>query len=46
LLAARFLQGCGESLVVTGVLSWGVGLVGPDRAGKVMAWIGMAIYDA
>lgn len=46
LLFGRVLLGCAESLVVTGALSWGVGLVGPQNAGKVMAWVGIAMYGA
>lgn len=46
LLAGRILLGGAESLIVTGALSWGVGLVGPQNAGKVMAWVGIAMYGA
>ncbi|WP_423453854.1 arabinose transporter [Ottowia sp. VDI28] len=46
LLLGRVLLGCGESLIVTGALSWGVGLAGPQNAGKVMAWVGIAMYGA
>ena len=37
LVAGRLLLGLGESLVAVGVISWGIGLVGPARSGKVLA---------
>jgi MFS family permease len=46
LVAGRVLLALGESLVVTGTMGWGIGLVGPQNGGKVMAWLGMAIYAA
>jgi MFS family permease len=46
LLFGRVLLGIGESLVITGALSWGISLVGPQNAGKVMAWVGIAMYGA
>ena len=46
LLAGRVVLALGESLIVTGSMGWGVGLVGPQNAGKVMAWIGIAMYAA
>ncbi len=46
LLAGRAVMGCAESLIVTGALSWGVARVGPQHAGRVMAWVGVAIYAA
>nr|WP_110254403.1 arabinose transporter [Undibacterium pigrum] len=46
LLSGRVLLAIGESLVVTGALGWGIGLVGPQNAGKVMAWVGIALYGA
>lgn len=46
LLAGRVALALGESLIVTGSMGWGGGLVGPQNTGKVMAWIGIAIYAA
>lgn len=46
LLLGRVLLALGESLITTGALGWSIGLVGPQNAGKVMVWIGIAIFGA
>ncbi|MBO9125537.1 MULTISPECIES: arabinose transporter [unclassified Rhizobium] len=46
LIAGRLLLGLGESLVAVGIISWGIGIVGPQRSGKVLALVGAAIYGA
>jgi MFS family permease len=46
LMLGRVLLGFAESLIVTSALGWGIGLVGPHNAGKVMAWVGIAMYAA
>jgi len=46
LLCGRLVFGVGESLFVTGILTWGVALAGSNRSGKVMTWAGMALYGS
>src|SRR4051812_25900824 len=46
LLVGRALLGAAESLIITGAVSWGLALAGPARAGRVIAWIGMAMFAA
>jgi MFS family permease len=46
LLLGRALQGMAESFIITGALSWGLVLLGPQNTGKVMSWVGTALYAA
>jgi MFS family permease len=46
LLTARFASGLGESLVMSGGLSWAISTVGAQNTGKVMVWIGIGLYTA
>jgi MFS family permease len=42
--AGRAVLGAGESFVITGALSLGLALIGTQNTGKVMAWVGTALY--
>jgi len=46
LLAARALLGAGESFVITGAQAWGLALLGARNTGRVLAWMGTAMYAA
>jgi MFS family permease len=46
LLLGRALLGRAESFVITGAVSWGLALIGTGNAGRVIAWIGMAMFAA
>ncbi len=46
LLLGRALLGVGESFIITGAQSWGLALLGPRHTGKVLAWIGSAMFAA
>ncbi|AMP98009.1 Major facilitator superfamily MFS_1 [Pedobacter cryoconitis] len=41
---ARIVHGISESLSITGALTWGIGLTGAEKSGKVMTWNGIAMY--
>ncbi|MFC5357982.1 arabinose transporter [Azospirillum himalayense] len=46
LLLGRALLGGAESFIITGALSWGLALVDARNTGKVIAWVGTAMYGA
>jgi MFS family permease len=46
LLLGRTVLGVAESFVMTGALTWGLALVGTASAGRVIAWVGMAMFAA
>ena len=46
LLLGRVLLGGSESFVITGALAWGLVLGGPKNTGKVISWIGTALWGA
>ncbi len=46
LLLGRALLGVAESFIITSSLAWGLALAGPENAGKVIAWVGMAMFAA
>ena len=46
LLAGRALLGGAESFIITGAVAWGLALAGSTNAGRVIAWIGMAMFAA
>ncbi|MGC2078728.1 MAG: MFS transporter, partial [Xanthobacteraceae bacterium] len=45
-LLGRALLGRAESFIITGAVSCGLVLVGTKNAGRVIAWIGMAMFAA
>ncbi|MDE5444797.1 MFS transporter [Bradyrhizobium sp. CSA207] len=46
LLMGRGLLGGAESFIITAAVSWGLALVDSGSTGKVIAWIGMAMFAA
>ncbi|VTO24018.1 major facilitator superfamily protein [Klebsiella variicola] len=46
LLAGRAILGGAESFVITGAVAWGLALVDKEHAGKVIAWVGTAMFAA
>ncbi len=46
LLLGRAVLGGAESLIITGAQSWGLALGGVQNAGRVIAWVGIALWAA
>lgn len=46
LVAARFVTGVAEPFIITSALAWGIARVGPEHAGKVIGWAGVALFAA
>jgi MFS family permease len=46
LLSGRALLGMGESFIITGAQSWGLSLLGIQNTGRVLAWVGSAMFAA
>jgi len=46
LVGGRALLGAGESFAITGAQAWGFLLAGPRNTGRVIAWMGNALYAA
>jgi predicted MFS family arabinose efflux permease len=40
------LLGAAGRFIITGALSWGLALGGPQNTGKDMSWLGVALYAA
>jgi MFS family permease len=45
-LAGRAVLGGAESFIITGATTWGLARVGAHNAGKVIAWMGTAMFAA
>ena len=46
LIAGRLVTGVAESFITTAALGWGIARLGPAHAGKVIGWVGMALFGA
>ncbi len=46
LLAGRAVLGGAESFIITGGIAWGLALVEKSHTGKVIAWVGTAMFAA
>ena len=46
LVLGRAVLGVGESFIITGAQSWGLVVLGVQNTGKVLAWVGSAMFAA
>ncbi len=46
ILVARLCSGVGQSLLGTGILIWGFGLLGEKYTARVIAWTGVSMYGS
>nr|WP_281004824.1 arabinose transporter [Mesorhizobium hawassense] len=46
LFAGRAVLGAAESFIITGGVAWGLALAGGRNSGKVIAWVGTAMFAA
>src|SRR3954452_24930293 len=46
LTLGRAVLGAAESFIITAAVSWGLALVDPQTTGKVIAWVGSAMFAA
>jgi MFS family permease len=46
LVSGRLLLGAAESVIITGAVTWGLVLAGPSNTGRVIAWVGAAMFAA
>ena len=46
LIGARLATGVAEAFIITAALGWGIARLGAAHAGKVIGWIGMALFGA
>jgi MFS family permease len=46
LTLGRAVLGAAESFIITAAVSWGLALVDPQSTGKVIAWVGSAMFAA
>lgn len=46
LFVGRAVLGIGESFIITGGQSWGLAIAGTQHTGRVLAWVGSAMFGA